>query len=90
LSAAADLDHIAELFRVGRLAEKAMIEGLAACGGPLQQLDGAVDRDALLVAGDEERDRPFFWPAIVGGEMVKRRRDHAGDRPLHVDGAAAE
>ena len=34
-----------------------MVELLAARRRPLQQLDGAVDGDAFLVAGDQERDR---------------------------------
>ncbi len=49
---------------------------------------GAVDRDALLVAGDQERDRALRL-AAGGGEMVEHRGKPAGDRALHVDGAAA-
>ena len=65
-----------------------MVELLAARGRPLQQLDGAVDRDAFLVAGDQERDRAFRL-AAVGREVVERRGDLAGDRAFHVDRAAA-
>ena len=32
---------------------------------------------------------PFGLPPR-GGEMIEHRRQHAGDRALHVDGAAAE
>ncbi len=48
------------------------------CRRPLQQLHGAVDRDALLVAGDQEGDRAL-GPAAVRGEMIERRRQ-AGRR----------
>src|ERR1043166_8382657 len=53
-AAPADLHRIAEYGRVARLAHDAMVEALAALGGPLQELDRAVDGIALLVAGDEE------------------------------------
>ena len=56
-AAAADLDAVAERLDIGGLAEHAMVEFLAARRRPLQQLDGAVDGDVFLVAGDQERDR---------------------------------
>ncbi len=87
-AAAADLDGVAELVDVARLAQHAMVELFAARGRPFQELGGAVDRDAFLVAGDQERDRALRL-AAVRGEMIERRRDLAGDRALHVDGAAA-
>ena len=59
-AAAADLDGVAERFDIARLAQDAVIEFLAALGRPLQQLGRAVDRDAFLVAGDQERDRALF------------------------------
>ena len=65
-----------------------MIEDLAARGRPFEQLHRAVDRDALLVAGDEEGDRALRL-AAVRGEIVEARRHRAGDGALHVDGAAA-
>ena len=65
-----------------------MVEFLAARRRPLQQLDGAVDGDVFLVAGDQERDRAF-WLAAIGGEIIQHRGDAAGDAALHVDGAAA-
>ena len=46
-AAAAGLDGVAESLLIARLAEDAMVEFLAALGRPLQQLDGAVDGDAL-------------------------------------------
>ena len=39
--------HVAELRRIGRLAEHAVIELFAPRRTPFEQLDGAVDRDAL-------------------------------------------
>ena len=65
-----------------------MVEFLAARRHPLQQLDGAVDGDVFLVAGDQERDRAFWLAAIVG-EILQHRGDAAGDAALHVDRAAA-
>ena len=73
-AAPADLDGVAEHLDVARLAEDAVVECLAALRRPSQQLDGAVDRDAFLVAGDQERDRALVRLAAVGGEMVERRR----------------
>ncbi len=91
-AAAADLDAIAEHLDIGGLAKYAMVEFLAARGDPLQQLDGAVDGNVFLVAGDQKRDRAFAVLArlaAMGGEMVKHRRDAAGNAALHVDRAAA-
>ena len=87
-AAAADLDAVAEHFDIRRLAEHAMIEFLAALRAPLQQLDGAVDRNVLFVAGDQKRDRAFGLAAIVF-QIVEHRGDAAGDAALHVDRAAA-
>ncbi len=55
---------------------------------PCEELDGAVDRDALLVPGDQERDRALE-PAPIRGEIIERGGELAGDRALHVDGTAA-
>src|SRR4030088_2423356 len=87
-AAAAYLDAVAEGFDIARLAEHAMVEFLAARRRPLQQLYGAVDGNIFLVAGDQERDRAF-WFAVMGGEIVQHGRDAAGDAALHVHGAAA-
>ncbi len=65
-----------------------MVEFLAALGDPFQELDGAVDRDRFLIAGNQKRNRAF-WLAVIGGEIVQHRRDAAGDAAFHVDGAAA-
>src|SRR3954462_1978201 len=53
-AAPANLDHVAELSRRGRLADDAGIEHFAALAQPFQHLLGAVDPDAFLVAGDKE------------------------------------
>ena len=90
-AAAADLDAVAEFLDIAGLAEHAMVEFLAARRRPLQQLDGAVDGNVFLVAGDQERDRAVAVSAglaAVGGEIFQHRRDAAGDAALHVDGAA--
>src|SRR6266850_641525 len=91
-TAAANLDAIAERFDIAGLAQHAVVEFLAARRDPLQQLDGAVDGEVFLVAGDQKRDRTFAvfsGLAAMGGEIVEHGRDAAGDAALHVDGAAA-
>ncbi len=65
-----------------------MVECLPALGRPLQELHGAVHRDALLVAGDQERDGALRRPT-VRGEMIERGGERAGDRALHVHRATA-
>src|SRR5262249_34439789 len=87
-TAAAGLDGVAEDFDIARLAENAMVESLAALGRPVKQLDGAVDRDALLGAGDQKRDRPVRLAAL-GRQMIERRCDKTGNAAFHVDSAAA-
>ena len=69
-AAAAGLDGVTEHFDVARLAKNAMVELFAALGRPLQQLDCAVNGDALLVAGDEERDRAILRRAAIGSEII--------------------
>src|SRR6516165_1392673 len=91
-AAAADLDAVTQHFEIGRFAQHAMIESLAARRRPLQKLDGAVDRYAFLVAGDQERDRAFAILsrlAAMVGEMLQHGRNAAGDAALHVDRATA-
>ena len=87
-AAPADLDHVAENARARRLTDEAGVEGLAALRQPLEHLPGAVDRGALLVAGDQEADRTGKRGALLV-EVISHRRDKGGDRPLHVDGTAA-
>ena len=53
-AAPADLDGVAETLVAAGLADNAVVECLAARGRPLQQLDRAVDRNTLLVAGDQK------------------------------------
>jgi len=62
---AADLDGVTDGGGIARLAQHTMVEFLAALGRPLQELDGTVPADALLVAGDEEGDRAFGVPPRV-------------------------
>src|SRR6516165_1911527 len=52
-TAPADLDHIAQMVWVRRLADEAMVETLAALIGPAQKLVGAIDRRAFLIARNE-------------------------------------
>src|ERR1700730_11780728 len=91
-AAAADLDAIAQRLDIGGLAEHAMVELLAARRRPLQQLDGAVDGEVFLIAGNQERDRTFAifcgFAAMIG-EILQHRSYATGDAALHVDSTAA-
>src|ERR1043166_863600 len=87
-AAPADLDAVAKLLDIARLAQHAMIEFFAARRRPLQQLYGAVDGVAFLIPGDQERDRALRRAAI-GSEIVERGSYAAGNAALHVDRAAA-
>src|SRR6202034_1523800 len=88
-TAPSSLDGVADALDLARFAENAMVKLFAARGRPLQQLGRAVDRDAFLVPGNQERDRSTLWPAVIGGEVVERRRDKSGDAALHIGGAAS-
>src|ERR1700682_4292571 len=69
-----------------------MVELLAARRRPLQQLDGAVDGEVLLIAGNQERDRTFAVVsgfAAMGGQILQHRSDTTGNAALHVDSTAA-
>lgn len=87
-TAPADLDGVAEFFLVARFAQDAVIEFFAMLGRPLQKLGRAVDRDAFLVAGDQERDRALRFAALRA-KMIEHGGECAGDAALHVDRAAA-
>src|SRR5215469_4129492 len=56
-AATADLDHVTEGGRAGRLADEACVEDLAARDEPVEHLPSAVDRRPLLVASDQQADR---------------------------------
>ncbi len=86
-AAPSDLDHLAQGARVRRLAEQAMVEPLAPRLRPGEELDRAVDRRSLLVAGDQEGDRAGK-SRTARVEKSQRRGEHAGDAALHVHGAA--
>src|SRR5260370_945987 len=87
-AAPADLDHVAECVRAGRLADEAAVDPLAALLEPTQNLARAVDRVAFLVPSNQQADRSGeLLPTLT--EETLRRRDKGGDRPLHVDSAAA-
>src|ERR1017187_4645084 len=82
-TAAADLDGVAQFRDIARLAQNAVVEFFAALSRPLQKLGRAVDRDAFLVAGDQERDRAF-WLAGKMAEMFGPGAEWAGVPALHV------
>ncbi len=63
-----------------------MIEPLALGERPIEQLRRAVDRGSLLVAGDQEADRPRQRPPA---DEAERRGEACGKAALHVAGAAS-
>ena len=85
-AAAADLDHVAQRIRVGRLADERGVPTLAALLRPVEQLDRAVDGGPLLVAGDQQRHRACRWAVLL--DDAGERGYETGDAALHVDGAA--
>ena len=86
-AAPSDLDHLAQGRRVGGLADQAGVDGFAPSLKPLQDLGRAVDRRALLVAGDHQADGGAEAGAAPG-EEPRRRGDEAGDGAFHVRRAA--
>src|SRR5690606_20123347 len=85
-AAAADLDHVAEVFRIGRLAAEGGVPDLALPGRPVEQFHRAVDRRPFLVAGDKQRYRAL--EAAFGCDVAGGGGDETGDAALHVDSAA--
>ena len=83
-AAPSDLHRVAEAVRVGRLAQDALREGLAALPGPVEELRRAVDRRPFLVARDQEGEGAVGPPVEVAQGRGDRRRYAA----LHVDRAA--
>src|SRR4029078_3154748 len=77
-SAAADLDRVPARVLIAGLTQDAVVEFLAAFGHPFQELWRSIDRNACLIAGDEEGKRAL-WLAVVSGEVVEDRRDDASD-----------
>src|SRR5271155_2682452 len=91
-AAPADLDHVAQRLRAGRLADETGVDRLTAILEPTEHLARAIDGLAFLVPGDQQADRsgevsPTLIPALI--EEALRRRDEGGDCSLHVDCAAA-
>src|SRR5260221_8867544 len=64
-----------------------MVEGFSPLGRPFEELHRSVHRDTFLITRDQERDRSFRPPALCG-EVIERRGQRTGDRPLHINGAA--
>ena len=85
-AAPAVLDRVAQRADGGRLADDAMVETLAFHQRPFEELDGAVDRRAFLVAGDEEADRA--GERLLGDE-AQGGGCRRGEAALHVASAAA-
>jgi len=65
-----------------------MVEGFAALGRPFEQFHRPVHGDAFLVAGDQEGDRSLGL-AAARGKVIERGGQRTGDRPFHIDRAAA-
>jgi hypothetical protein len=86
-AAAADLDHVAQPRRARGLADDAVVDDLALGGQHFDDLLGAVQRDAFLVAGDQEAQRTV---RIVAGEIGGDGADEGRDAALHVDRPAPD
>ena len=83
-AAPAHLDHVPEIPGAGRLPDDAEVDTLPPFGQHVQHRQGAVPRDPLLVAGDQERDRaPVFG---VRGNKLLAGADERRDAALHVRG----
>jgi hypothetical protein len=87
-AAPADLDHVAELFGIGGLADDAHVGDLALLLHPAKDFVRPVDGIAFLVAGDEEADRALEGLALGAQERIGGRGE-GGDGALHVGRAAA-
>src|SRR5690349_15503308 len=74
-SAAANFDLVAKLARAGRLPHDRCGELFATPRRPFEQLHRAVDRSALLVAGDEERESAAKILSVPV-DKAQCRRDH--------------
>ncbi len=76
----ADLDHVAEGHRAGRLANEARVGDVPVLLDPIEQRRGAERRRSLLIAGDDQ--------AKGSGQSLRqmacRGGDEGGDATLHV------
>ena len=88
-AASANLDHIAEMFGIGRLANQAEINLLIIFLQPLEQGARAIDRRAFFIASDQQADGTFRWIG-VGAQKACGGGDEGGDCALHVAGATTK
>src|SRR5690242_20909828 len=86
-TAPTDLDGVAKLLLIARFAQDAVIELLAVFGSPLQELRRAVDGNAFLITGNQERYRALRLAAILV-EILKDGGDRTRNSALHVHGTA--
>src|SRR5690625_3553643 len=87
-AAPADLDHIAQLLRIGGLAHEATVDLLALRVEPLQHLPGAIDGRSFLIARYQQRDAALGLALLL--EKGCNSRHESGNRALHVAGAATD
>ena len=84
-AAPAHLDHVPEIPGAGGLPDDAEVDSLPPLGQHVQHRQGAVPRDPLLVAGDQECNRaPVF--RMRGNELLTGA-DERRDAALHVRGS---
>ena len=81
------LDHVAQAVDRGGLADHAEIDGLSGGRELLDDFDGAVDRRALLVGRDQQRDGAGCR-GMVGDEALDCGHE-CRERRFHIGGAAA-
>jgi len=79
--------RVAELFRAGGLSHHAPVDRFVAGAQRVHHAAGAVPGRALLVAGDQQRDRAAVFGVFAG--KVDPGADHGRDAGFHVGGAPA-
>ena len=82
------LDGVAQDFRAAGLSDEAGVRHVPVLSHPLQNLAGAVNGNALLVAGDQQRHGAGRGTAVVAGP-VDRRRGEGRHLAFHVRRAPA-
>src|SRR6185295_6406739 len=88
-AAPSDLDRFAEAFRIGWLANQAMIWPLVSLLlHPLQHFARAIDGNTFLVAGNEQADRAVDLSSPRLG-IIRCGSNKAGNGALHIGGAPA-
>ena len=84
---ASDLDGLAEMIGVGRLANNHLIETFARRMQRFHQLDGAIDRRAFFIAGHQKGNGAGRRAILI--EIMTGGGDEGGNRAFHVRRSAS-